>query len=531
MSLNRIKLFNIFILLMLMISACGTTNPLDIVSDVEIPAVSDFQDQSVIVDEPPVPDQPIFGDEIYNALEACPDVALNEICLGSGSSSGLDLGVPGGRVLLTGGELVSVAATSLDDYSVVIARLQAPGVDADYNSLLILAAGTVEVSFDEIFYGRDETNLNLPRLTFSSTNGSDFQSGIVIINESDEDLLSIEVNGVGLTLGSTAVVTSQPNGEMKVTMQTGTVAVSANEETISAVKGGSVKVSMTQESKPAGTPVSGGMDEDLLTPLVPPSKTKSVIGDDLLTPLWPGAVMSSFRKAYDRCIAGDARQVYRAMYFARILLDNPDLQRAQEVRKVYDETDLQQVRDKLTRCATFELILTGEQQGAAPITWTTKVSGDVLQLQFDYQGKLVAPVEGELAVTEFSPSMPMPPGCSSTTKTENSIMRVQEFSTLKIYYNTMQIRMYFWPNPVTETLVLNCPSAPPVEISLAWNIIYWYLHPDLLRKENQSYLIQDWEYTGGQIFAEAFHLDRSGALEDGEAVSNTAFTLMHTPQR
>lgn len=528
---NRSKFFNLLILISLVVSACGSINTSDVITNVEVPVASDVQDPFLDVPAVPEPDQPIFGDQIYNALEACPDVALNEICLGSGSSSGLDLGISAGRVSLAGGEQINLTSSSLDDYSVVIARLQAPGVDADFNSLLVLAAGTVDIHFEEIFYGRDETNLNLPRLTFSSTSGADFQSGIVIINESDEDLLSIEVNGVGLTLGSTAVVTSQPNGEMKVTMKTGTVAVSANEETISAVKGGSVNVPMTQESKPVGAPVSGGLEEDLLTPLVPPSKTKSGVDDDLLTPLWPGAVMSSFSKAYDRCIAGDARQVYRAMYFARILLDNPDLEKAQDVRKVYDEADLQQVREKLSRCATFKLILTGDQQGAAPITWTTKVSGDVLQLQFDYQGKLVAPVEGELAVTEFSPSMPMPPGCSSTTKTGNSIMRVQEFSTLKIYYNTIQIRMYFWPDPVTETLVLNCPSAPPVEISLAWNIIYWYLHPDLLRKENQSYLIQDWEYTGGQIYAEAFYLDRSGALEDGEAISNTAFTLIHTPQK
>ena len=66
MSFHRIKIFNIFILLMLMISACGTTNPLDIVSDVEIPAVSDFQDQSVIVDEPPVPDR------IFNSVMCSP---------------------------------------------------------------------------------------------------------------------------------------------------------------------------------------------------------------------------------------------------------------------------------------------------------------------------------------------------------------------------------------------------------------------------------------------------------------------------
>lgn len=95
----------------------------------------------------------------------------------------------------------------------------------------------------------------------------------------------------------------------------------------------------------------------------------------------------------------------------------------------------------------------------------------------------------------------------------------------------MRIRLYFWANPVTEKLIMNCPSAPPVEIPLDWNTYFWYLHPDLLRKENQSYLIQAWEYTGGQIYAEAFYLNRSGTIEDGTVTSDTAFTLMHTPQK
>lgn len=78
---------------------------------------------------------------------------------------------------------------------------------------------------------------------------------------------------------------------------------------------------------------------------------------------------------------------------------------------------------------------------------------------------------------------------------------------------------------------MNCPSALPVELPLDWNTYYWYLHPDLLRKENQSYLIQNWEYTGGQIYAEAFYLGRSGTIKDGTVTSDTAFTLMHTPQK
>ena len=200
MSQNRIKLLNLFLLLMLMMSACGTSNPVELIPDVEIPGVSDSQDQPVEMDTPPVADQPLFGDVITNVIEQCRSAALNQACHHGEISD------------LSAGQTFRAESASLDSYDIWVFRLQAPGVGSDFESLLILAAGNTEVRFDEIFIGRDETNQNLPRLVFSTTDGADFSSGLVIINESEEDLLSLEANGVGLTLGSTAVATSQPNG-------------------------------------------------------------------------------------------------------------------------------------------------------------------------------------------------------------------------------------------------------------------------------------------------------------------------------
>ena len=533
MSFDRFKLFNLLMLFTLVLSACGSLNASDIIPNVEIPDSSDVQDQPVDfdLDVPIEAEQPMFGDQINNAIAACPDVALNEICLGSGSSSGVDLGLPGGRVLLAGGEQINLTSSSLDDYSVVIARLQAPGVDTDYNSLLLLAVGTVDVSFDEIFYGRDETNLNLPRLTFSSTNGADFQSGVAIINESDEDLLGIEINGVGLTLGSTAVVTSQPNGEMKVTMQTGTVAVSASGETVSAVQGGSVKILMTQDSKPTSAPASGGVEEDLLTPLVPPSKSKGGVDDDLLTPLWPGPVVQKFKNAYDQCLAGDARQVYRIMYFARILLDNPDLNKAQEVRKVYSEGELHQVREKVKQCATFELILDSTLVGSSAISWQTKAHGEAFKLQFDEKGNLVNEVRGNIVAMEFEPNMPVPPGCTYSALSSDGELAVIEGSTLGIYYNTMRIRLNIWAENSVQNVALDCPSAPQVIIPLDWDTYFIYLHEDLFKDASYGHVLEDWEYTGGEIYAESYYLNRSGAIEDGDVYMDSAFVLRHVPQK
>lgn len=522
MSLNRIKLFNILILLMLMVSACGTTNPLDVVSDVEIPIVSDVQDQPAVVDEPPVPDQPVFGDEIYNAIEACPDVALNEICLGSGSSSGVDLSSSGGRVLLAGGEQINLTSTSLGDYSVVIARLQAPGVDADHNSLLVLAVGTVDVSFDEIFYGRDETNLNLPRLTFSSTNGSDFQSGIVIINESDEDLLSIEVNGVGLTLGSTAVVTSQPNGEMKVSMLTGTVAVSANNTIVSASKGESIKVKMNDSSKPADVPNGAGND-DLLTPLVPPREPTALE--------FTQQNYQKFESAYNRCIAGDARQVYRLMYFGRLLLDNQNLERAEYIREYLTPVRVNEMKEKIRKCATFELILDSTLVGSSAISWQTKVHGEALTLQFDEKGNLVSEARGNIVATEFEPNMPIPPGCTYSALSSDGELAVIKGSKLGIYYNTMKIRLNIWAENSVQNVALNCPSAPQVTIPLDWDTYFIYLHEDLFKDAKYGHVLEDWEYLGGEIYAESYYLNRSGAIEDGDVYMDTAFVLRHAPQK
>ena len=527
MSFNHIKLFNIFLFLVLFASACRIKNPLDTNSDLEISIAPDIQDQSMEVDTPLEPKQPIFGDEINNALAACPDVALNEICLGSGSSTGIDLGLPGGRVLLTGGEQISVASTSLDDYGVVITRLQAPGVDADYNSLLVLAVGTVDVSFNEIFYGRDETNLNLPRLQVSSANGEDFQSGLVIINESNEDLLSIEVNGVGLTLGSTAVVTSQLGGEMKVSMLTGTVAVSANGETKPAYVGKSIKVPMDGSSKPIGVPSEPSVDEDLLAPLVPPQKTDEDLLASLLPPVW----MSKFNSAYNRCVEGDARQVYRVMYFARLLLDNPNMEMAQDIRKIYNEKELQAVREKVTRCATFELILDSTLVGSSAISWQTKVHGEALTLQFDEKGNLVSEARGSIVATEFEPNMPVPPGCTYSALSSDGELAVIEGSKLRIYYNTMKIRLNIWAENSVQNVALNCPSAPQVTIPLDWDTYFIYLHEDLFKDAKYGYVLEDWEYLGGEIYAESYYLNRSGAIEDGDVYMDTAFVLRHAPQK
>jgi len=516
MSLKH-KLFSLVISLSIFLSACTSI-------DAPNEPVSETPEAPVVVeaDIPPAAGQSLFGDEIYNVIEQCQSAGLNQVCH-KGEVSDLSVG-----------QSFRSESASLDAYDIWMFRLQAPGVDSDFESLLILAAGNTEVRFDEVFIGRDGINQNLPRLAFSTTDGADFGSGLVIINESEEDLLSLEVNGVGLTLGSTAVATSQPNGEMTVRMLTGTVAASTS-ETVHAAAGEIVHVPMTAESKPQ--PAQPVLDENgvEITPLTAPVTTSSDEDDDpMITPLasktvetTPEYFLRKFNRAYNRCMDGDARQVYNVMYFAHYLLD----EFRPYVRKILGDSVLKTVREQVKQCATFELILTGSQQGASSLSWTSKVSGDVLKLQFDHNGKLVAPVEGELAVTEFTPDMPLPPGCTSTTETANSVLRVQEYSTLKIFYNTMRIRLYFWPNPVTEKLIMNCLSALPVEIPLDWNTYFWYVHPDLLRKENQSYLIQNWEYTGGQIYAEAFYLNRSGSIEDGTVTSDTGFTLMHTPQK
>ncbi len=538
MSSKVFKLFNLVLLLALVLSACTH------IYDPGLPAPeapqSPVSEVSTSI-EPDTPDQPVFGEEIYNAMKACPDLALNQICLGHGSITGdISSSAPGERADLSTGQHIAVTSTSLDDYSVVVARLQAPGVDSDFDSLLVLAVGTVDVRFDEIFFGRDETNQNLPRIQFSSSNVTDgetqLQGGIVIINESDEDLLSVEVNGVGLTLGSAAVITSQPNGEMKVHMRTGTVVASANGETIPASAGEKVIVPMTTESKPSAVLQVSLIEDDLLTPLVPPKRSTGDLEDDLLTPLVPPpgyyakTRLGKFEIAYDRCVEGDARQVYRVMYFARLLLDNPNLNEAQAVREILGEQKLNEVREKVKKCATFELILDSTLVGSSAISWQTKVHGEVLQLQFDEKGNLVAPVQGNIVATEFEPNMPVPPGCAFSALSSDGELAVIEGSKLGIYYNTMKIRLNIWAENSTQNVVLDCPNATQ-NIPLDWDTYFIYLHSDLLKDATYGHVIEDWEYLGGEIYAESYYLSRSGAIEDGDVYMDTAFVLRHAPQK
>ncbi|GAB4463477.1 MAG: hypothetical protein Kow0070_24070 [Anaerolineales bacterium] len=154
------KRYALLLLFALLISACGQMNPPSLPA-AEAPVSSG--------EEPPAAEAPLFDAVIANAIEACRGAGLNQACHNGEVSD------------LAAGQTFRAESAALDSYDIWAFRLQAPGVDSDFESLLILAAGNAELRFDEIFIGRDETNQNLPRLTFSSAHGADFSSGLVIL--------------------------------------------------------------------------------------------------------------------------------------------------------------------------------------------------------------------------------------------------------------------------------------------------------------------------------------------------------------
>ncbi len=151
----KLKLFSLIVSLSIFASACTSIDA----SNAPVPEMPELP-VAMEADVPPVPDQPLFGDEIYNVIEQCQSAGLNQACHNGEISD------------LSAGQTIRAESASLDSYDIWVARLQAPGVDSDFESLLILAAGNTEVRFDEIFIGRDETNQNLPRLVFSATDGA-----------------------------------------------------------------------------------------------------------------------------------------------------------------------------------------------------------------------------------------------------------------------------------------------------------------------------------------------------------------------
>jgi len=289
----------------------------------------------------PPPASP-YAAALSQALADCEGTMLNQVCYAAGSvtlDGGEPLTTPGQVVTLDGVSGLTLVSPDADHWSVALLRLAADSYTPDLG-LTLLAFGNVEIRNLTLFDDAVGNGDVAPALSFSSSPvpGEDpMTGGLIVYNPTYEELLSIGLNEADLTLDSSAVVQAQPGVNMTVTMAVGSALVQTMSasgtrifETETVFNYGKlfqrhqVTVPLNSGGKAAGAPTDPVLIADNYFAAIA-ARDK----DKPLDPLLPGEFPSTrdaitvniyaFDDAHTRCLQGNSRQVYRMMYYGRLL--------------------------------------------------------------------------------------------------------------------------------------------------------------------------------------------------------------------
>ena len=454
-----------------------------------------------------------YTDAIAKAYADCAAIELNSACFsgGTGQVSPAGTMLSAGQTLpLTGEETFNIQSDG-DVPSVLVLKLAAPGIEGDSQPLVLLAVGNVDVNYIALSTPpAEDTGAAMgPSIRFSSTpmaNGA--ASGLYFVNAAEDDLISFDMNDASFVIGSSGLAQTTPEGNTNIHMLTGSADVTAAGGNAQVVAGESAQIQQPMgiiEKIRSGIPLTE-RESDLLAQAIFEAGAQELNEE----------IIADFNKAFEKCMAGDSRQVYRMLYYARQMSRNG--------------IDQNQYAEKYMRCASFELILDSKVEGQSDMSWVSEVEskGGTI-LQFGLDGKLAGSSQQPLTYRTFEVSMPPTPGCSQEYPHQDSTMKVLDGS-MKISGNTVKVEMKLWFDIMTASLSMNC-AGQAINIPLDWNTHFWYLHPDLLDAGQQAYIIRDWKYTKGEVFAEAIYADRTQPIENGVVNGTSYFILRHAPQK
>ena len=208
----------------------------------------------LLSDSAPSTDGP-YAQMLETVNQLCGAVGLNQVCYVRGQvdvtplSGAAGFGQPGAIADLANVDKLSVTSNGPDseEFSVAVLRLRANAATPD-TGLTVLAFGNVDISQFELFTAPADLEKaeTLPSLHVSSSPISQTtrlgSSGLIVTNPSEEELLSLTVNGAAITLGSTALVEATPGEAMTVTMATGSSRTEAHGGESTAVQNQQVSV-------------------------------------------------------------------------------------------------------------------------------------------------------------------------------------------------------------------------------------------------------------------------------------------------
>lgn len=476
----------------------------------------------------PPPASP-YAAALSQALADCAATALNQVCYGGGSvtlDGGAPLTTPGQVATLDGVSGLTLVSPDAAHWSIALLRLAAdsptPGL-----GLTLLAFGNVQIRNLTLFQAAAGNGDVAPALSFSSgpVPGEDPETGAIIVyNPNHEEPLFIRLNGADLTLASSAVVQAQP-GVMTVTMAAGSALVNTAAGEGAVIEAHQVTVPLDGSGKAAGAPTTPTLtDEDLLEPLVRHDE------GDLLEPLVPrrrptlqevlDRLVADFYSAHDRCMQGNSRQVYRVMYFARLL----------KLYKAVPDDLMSQIDSRARQCATFEIEFNSVITGTSSVVLADMhVQGQGMIVSYHMDGRLVQEADMPLTHRRYNIAFESP--CDWEIVLFDGFLDLWD-SSMRINHNRLDISTKLSPVVITEHTVYYCDGySYEVPTSFAfWREMFRSLHASEQVDGGNAYLFTPahWKYTGNRIVAEAI-MSREAMFYDGISTGDTWIVMLHKP--
>jgi hypothetical protein len=477
---------------------------------------------------PPASTSP-YAAALSQALADCADTALNQVCYAAGN-----LTLDGGGLLTTPGQVASLEGVSglrlvspdASHWSVALLRLAADSLTPDLE-LTLLAFGNVEIRNLTLFDAAVGNGDVAPALTFSSSPvpGEDPVTGsLIVYNPNHEEPLSIRLNGADLTLASSTIVQAQPGVKMTMTEATGGALVSTAAGDSALIQAQQLTVPLNGDGKAAGAPTTPtAIDDRQLEPIMPH------FGDDLLTPLVPPLIVNLqdelddiqafFDNAYHRCVQGDSRQVYRVMYFARLL---------QKYEAHLPNGLLQLIDDNVTQCATFEIEFNSVITTTSPVAWGNMyVQGQGMIVSFDMYGRLVLPAEMPLTHLTYDVDFALAQ-CLTLEITDGRLGLSDGY--MRINRNRLDISTLVMPVGIWEKTTFTCTEQPYEMANPAlWLTLFRKLHESEKVLTGYQFTPAHWKYTGNLILAEAIFNRQVPELPNGVTTGDTWLVMLHKP--
>lgn len=489
-----------------------------------------------------------YAQMLAQIRQRCATTGLNQVCTANGQvtlqpqSGPATITQPGTITDLATIQHLSLTSSGADpqQWSLAWLRLRADSATPD-QELTLLVFGTVHISSITLFENQagQGDEVTLPSLQFASSpvtgvtkQGS---SGLIVSNPTDDDLLSLTLNGATITLGSTALVEAQPGSQMTVTMATGSSLTEAKGGSSSAIQNQQVTVPLDEKGQASGspTPATSLEEDDFLSQML----------DDLLQKLidqkkLAGSVLTRLNRAIDRCTAGQAAYVYNVLYWIRIIEKTPGL------KFLTDPEKLAQAYDRAPNCLSFEIDFDSTVTSTTgPLFRSSHVHTEALPVQFLVDGRFIA-INSSLDYPNFTFIPPASP-CTISKSTTPGELELAD-GALKIAGNKVTISTSLRVVKEAKDLgMLTCPHTPtPLEWPDNWWIFFFDTHKGLLEGQDfRTFGFNDWRYTATSSvcsgsaspqtcnhFGEAIY-EFSGEAESTTFNATTHLVLVHTPQQ